>query len=743
MINIFNQECKKYWKKDLTVCQIVPNTKRGLEGWNNHIDQLPSQKTKDKWKANDSPNGIGLLTGKKVTEDKIIIGIDVDLEEYVGPVERIIGPYPSAKKGAKGITIFALTDANVRKMSIPKKGRRAIDVLSRSISVLPPTIHPDTGQPYQWIGEPLYEIDIMALPYISENDLRLISAIIENDNHRVLMDGESTHEAALSLAASLVHISSDDEKIIHYLSAFFDSSYNGNTIQELPEMLRSARDKGFDIKAEDDGGKSPAVIMIELFENQGHALFHDYFMKPYMVYKENEIETVYPLRGSVATRLLQRMFYNEHKRPLSSQSFKTALEILEAKALFESPQESVYLRVAPDNQDVILNLSNSDCEVVVINKEGYVIASASPVRFVSSPAMLPLAKPQKGNENILFEFQDLLGLEDDVFARVLAFLINCLNPHGPYLCMMIEGEQGSGKSFLTECCKKLLDDSKAAKIRLPNQERDLMIQAKDNGIMLFDNVSTIKPDISDALCVLSTGGGFSTRRLYTDDELVIFTETRPFILNGISAFATRPDLLERSVSIHLKSMPTEKRKSEAELRDGFEKLRPALLDKLCNIVSCALRNFEDVTTPTTIRMADAARWLVAAEPETGLPEGTLLRVLEQGQKDMVMASLARNSLAVAIIEMAEKSSFYGTMGDLLSLLQGQEKEQGRYDRFFPTTSSALSKSLDRLKPGLKTAGVIIQEGEKTRVGKLVKVFLDTDAEPSSLCDPTSSGPIEI
>ena len=142
-------------------------------------------------------------------------------------------------------------------------------------------------------------------------------------------------------------------------------------------------------------------------------------------------------------------------------------------------------------------------------------------------------------------------------------------------------------------------------------------------------------------------------------------------------------------------------------------------------------------------MADAARWLVAAEPETGLPEGTLLRVLEQGQKDMVMASLARNSLAVAIIEMAEKSSFYGTMGDLLSLLQGQEKEQGRYDRFFPTTSSALSKSLDRLKPGLKTAGVIIQEGEKTRVGKLVKVFLDTDAEPSSLCDPTSSGPIEI
>jgi hypothetical protein len=47
----------------------------------------------------------------------------------------------------------------------------------------------------------------------------------------------------------------------------------------------------------------------------------------------------------------------------------------------------------------------------------------------------------------------------------------------------------------------------------------------------LDNLSDIKPWLSDCLCRLSTGGGFSTRTLFENDEETIFNATRPVILN--------------------------------------------------------------------------------------------------------------------------------------------------------------------------------------------------------------------
>ena len=58
--------------------------------------------------------------------------------------------------------------------------------------------------------------------------------------------------------------------------------------------------------------------------------------------------------------------------------------------------------------------------------------------------------------------------------------------------------------------------------RLPREDRDLMISANNAFVLAFDNVSTIPPSISDALCSLATGGGFGTRELYTDDEEKLF-----------------------------------------------------------------------------------------------------------------------------------------------------------------------------------------------------------------------------
>ena len=57
----------------------------------------------------------------------------------------------------------------------------------------------------------------------------------------------------------------------------------------------------------------------------------------------------------------------------------------------------------------------------------------------------------------------------------------------------------------------------------------------------------MKAEISDMLCSLATGGGIAVRKLYTDEELNVLSFMRPFMINGISGYVTRPDLMERAI----------------------------------------------------------------------------------------------------------------------------------------------------------------------------------------------------
>ena len=61
--------------------------------------------------------------------------------------------------------------------------------------------------------------------------------------------------------------------------------------------------------------------------------------------------------------------------------------------------------------------------------------------------------------------------------------------------------------------KKLIDPCAAPDRAGPRDERDLMIRARNGWVLAFDNLSKLPDWLSDALCRLSTGGGFSTRAL--------------------------------------------------------------------------------------------------------------------------------------------------------------------------------------------------------------------------------------
>ncbi|MBN8544256.1 MAG: hypothetical protein J0M34_08340 [Alphaproteobacteria bacterium] len=566
------------------------------------------------------------------------------------------------------------------------------------------------------------------IPSIS---IKLIKTCFESEHYPEYFKGHDTHDSNIKFIAQIVAHTKDRDFVKQLIASGLPAGYEGNALEEIDAAMEGAIAKKFDERGVKNNTKqSVSGILLGLIEEmEGVELFHDSFSRTFISIKEKEKGRItYPLSSTAARLWLKKTYYQHRQAAIPTQAFSETLDTLHAKALFEGPKKQVFLRTARHEESVVVNLANDAGQVVIITREGYRVTTDSPVMFVKSAAMDALPVPEAGGD--LKTLQTLLGLSNQTFYRVLTFIINCLKPEGPYLLLLTEGEQGSGKSFLCLLLKLLIDPSQAPKLRLPDNERDLMIQAKDNYLLVFDNVSGMRGSLSDALCSLSTGGGFSVRKLYTDDESQIFNECRPYILNGITGIANRPDLLERSVSIRLPTMPEGQRKTEEEILQQFHELRPCILGALFDIIACAVDKFNDVIAPTSVRMADAAKWIVAAEPALGVPEDTLLQALESSQHDVTVERMANNSLAVALAKTVERNAYEGTVGDLFDSLDHQ---QGRGDWDFPATSAHLSRSLDRLRPALEKTGIMVEFGEKKRDGRYIRIWLSEEGTFEEAC----------
>jgi hypothetical protein len=164
---------------------------------------------------------------------------------------------------------------------------------------------------------------------------------------------------------------------------------------------------------------------------------------------------------------------------------------------------------------------------------GWRVVDNPPVRFRRACAMLSLPTPTPGG-NIEF-LRDYLNVGPDDRPLVVAWLLAAMRPVGPYPVLCLHGEQGSAKSTTARVLRELVDPNAAPLRSEPREPRDLMIAANNGWVVALDNLSHVASWLSDALCRLSTGGGFSTRELYSDDDEMIFNATRPMILAALQA----------------------------------------------------------------------------------------------------------------------------------------------------------------------------------------------------------------
>ena len=182
-----------------------------------------------------------------------------------------------------------------------------------------------------------------------------------------------------------------------------------------------------------------------------------------------------------------------------------AIATLEANALFGRERYPVYARVAGNSTSLCIDLGRDDNQMVQISPEGWRIVTSTKYKFVRGTGFEMLPLPEAGEIGLGY-LKAFIGLDDQTYRLFLAILINALRPHGPYFILLVEGEQGSGKSFFCEIIKRIIDLNRALRLRLPDKPQDLMIHAKEYWLLNFDNTSGMKAEISDILCTLATGG---------------------------------------------------------------------------------------------------------------------------------------------------------------------------------------------------------------------------------------------
>ena len=146
---------------------IEPGSKRPLGAFGDwsRLRDTPLTEAEIATIAAEHPNaGLGVAGGYRG-----LVPIDLDTEDrdILAAINKVLPDAIVAKRGRRGVTAFYRDPSDLIK---PRKfkgrdGSMLLELLVTGQTVIPPTIHPETGEPYTWLTEyTLFDVCIDELP---------------------------------------------------------------------------------------------------------------------------------------------------------------------------------------------------------------------------------------------------------------------------------------------------------------------------------------------------------------------------------------------------------------------------------------------------------------------------------------------------------------------------------------------------------------------------------------------------
>ena len=454
-----------------------------------------------------------------------------------------------------------------------------------------------------------------------------------------------------------------------------------------------------------DGG-SAADRLIGLVLDSGIEFFHDPDQHGWASVRVDGHFENHPIRSRPFQLFLLRTYYRETGNSPGAQAIRAALDLFEAKALFDGEESPINIRVANHRQKLYLDLCDRAWRAIEIDADGWRIVDRPPPRFHRTRGSRPLPPPERGGG--LDELRRFLNVDHQGWTLIKAFLVAALRPGVPCPILVAKGEQGAGKTTACRIMSALIDPRTGALRGVPREVRDLTAAARNSWIVCFDNLSHLPEELADAACRLATGGGFGGRELYSDHDEATFDATRPIVFNAIPDLgAARPDFLDRAVIVEFLDMKPEMRRDEAQFWREFEEVRPRILGALLDAVVAGLGNLPNVTLDQPPRMADFALWVKACEESLGMKPGEAMTAYQSNRTETHNLALESSLLYEPVAELANEG-FSGTVAELYDRLNRMKSEGVRRSVRWPKAPSALGSALRRMASNLRAVGIDIQ-----------------------------------
>ncbi len=135
-----------HWSPSWNVLALYENDKRPIETkWSRWCHERQPAGYIDRYMQSAASYNIGLPLGQGG-----LVAIDIDTEDadHIARLVACLPPIRAAKRGKRGFTAFFLMAGD----HFPIQRLNLVEILSHGAqTVIPPSIHPDTGQPYVWL----------------------------------------------------------------------------------------------------------------------------------------------------------------------------------------------------------------------------------------------------------------------------------------------------------------------------------------------------------------------------------------------------------------------------------------------------------------------------------------------------------------------------------------------------------------------------------------------------------------
>ena len=434
---------------------------------------------------------------------------------------------------------------------------------------------------------------------------------------------------------------------------------------------------------------------------------------PFAVVEVGDHVEVWPLHHRAFGLWLRRLFREETGKVPNADALRSALHQLEAQAVFEGQTLALHNRVAQDDEAFWYDLTAQDWAAVKMEPGSWEVHEFPPVLFRRQQHQQPQPRPVRGGDpRQLFDF---LNVAEGDQLLLLGWAIASLVPDIAHPIVGFHGPKGSAKSTSQRLLGLLIDPSATETLTLPRDVAQLVQLLSHHYCPVFDNVDGLPSWISDALCRAVTGEGMSKRRLYTDDDDVIYSYRRVILMNGINIVAQRPDLLDRSILIGLERVADGSRRGEHELLEGFRVARPSILGGMIDTLAAAMQLVPEVEVSNLPRMADFARWGEAIARALGHEPGEFLAAYQRNQERQVREAVDASTVAQAVMALMEGiSAWDGTATELLQELERVGEDVGLFHRSavgtvqlrgFPTEPHVLVRRLKEVSADLEAQGL--------------------------------------